>query len=709
MADNEAQEAAETEGLADETAWSSEPETDSESESAPEGQAEGDGESGVRSGTEVSLGRNVKIDLTQRLPLFDRPNAQAFAATDARSPGEPRYAVICSEEAPPRMTVLPKLSRLDYMPCVVPMDWGRVIWDEQGTRKFAVVLEQPTGAPICRNDDVRLEPMREDRIVEKVIRPVHRALGDLAARMVTHRAIYLQNVFINEAAGGDYILGDCVSAPVGTLQPAVFETIPGGQASPIGRGAGGISDDLYALGVLLAMLIRGGNPMAGWSTQNIVAQKIERGSYAALMGRQRISLKMMEPLRGLLCDEVRERWTLDDLEMWLNGRQLSPKQASLPHKARRAFDFLNDGYWNAKSLAHAMANNWRDALPVVWGGEIEHWAGRSLPDEKHAKAIVSTLATTQSTGTSGDRALARLLIALDPAAPIRLHSLAVKVEAIHSALALSYDDPVARQRVAEMILGKLPQHWLNQQPEDAPDPPQPLPPFDRMSYFLERRALGQGIERCLYEFNPEWPCLSPLVRGQYVLTLKQLMMALERRAERTKPDREPIDRHIVAFVAARMENMPERVMQGLTKADDPVTYHRAALHFLARIQRNHGPEQLPALCQWVRPQAERIINSLHNNRTKEKHHKMLNHAVDTGSLVEVLAAVDDPQARKEDEDGFEQARQDYAQNLREMTWLESGGLTADQHVAVATRNWATAVSALLSGLITMLATVFYIS
>lgn len=678
-----------------------------------EAQAEDGKEAGERGarrrGTDIALGKHIRIDLSARMPQFDRAHAQAFAASDARSPGSPRYAVICSEEAPPRLSVLPSLSRLENIPCVVPMDWGRVVWDESGTRRLALVFQQPGGAPLSADLNARLEPMREDRLVERVVRPFYKAMSELAARMATHRAITLGNIFVNEAAGGEYVFGECVSAPAGTVQPAVFETISGAQAHPIGRGAGGISDDLYALGVLIAILLRGGNPMPGWSDADIAAAKTERGSYAALMGRQRISLKLMEPLRGLLCDEVTERWTLDDLDMWLNGRQLSPKQANLPMKARRAFEFRGEGYWNTKSLAHALANNWRDALPIVNGGDIEQWAARSLPDEKHAAQIVNTVATSQSGASGGDRALARLISALDPQGPIRLQGVGVKIEAIHGALALSYGDDVLRQRIAEIILGKLPQHWMDQQTDDAPDPPQPLAPFDRMSFYIERRALGQGIERSIYQFNPDWPCLSPLVYGQYVVTLEQLMQALERQAEKKIPDQSPLDRHTTAYIAARMDRLPEKVLQGLSKAGDALTHHRAALHMLARVQRYYGPVNLPNMCKWVRPQAERIIDALHNTQTKEKLHKMLNHAVETGSLVEVLAAVDDPAARKEDEDGFEKAKDDYARKLREMTWLESGGLTSDQHIANQTKNWATAISALLSGLIVMVVTIFFLS
>jgi len=668
-------------------------------------------ERGRRQGNDIALGKYIRIDLSQRLPDLDRPTAQAYAASDSRVPGQPMYVLICGEDVPPRLNALALLSRLDGLPAIMPMDWGPIPWNGPDDRRFAIAYQRPAGNLVASDPDARIDPMREDLVIEGVIQPVYRVLNELYARAMTHRAIAINNVFTSGAASRELVLGECVSGPPAMFQPTIFETISGAQTDPIGRGAGGIEDDLYALGVLVTLLIRGGNPMAGWSDYDIVAQKIERGSYAALLGRTRVSLKLMEPLRGLLCDEPTERWRLHDLEMWLNGRQLSPKQASLPEKSRRAFQFNGKEYWNCKSLAHALANDWQSALQVAATGEVERWAQRSLPNERHAQAIVSTVASSQAAqgGSGGDRALARLLIALDPAAPIRLRSMSFKIEALPQALALAYDDEAKRAVLVEAVLGKLPQRWLELQPENAPEPPQLLPPFDRISFYLERRQLGNGIERCVYEFNPDWPCLSPLVRGAYVVGMEELLPALERRAEKGPPDQEPVDRHIVAFCAARMQNAPDKVLQGLARARDDLTRHRAILHLLARVQKRYGPKKVPALTKWMAGYARDIVDALHNVKTRERMHKQLERAVEAGTLVDLLANVDDPAVRKEDASGFHAAQEEYARNLREISWLENGGLTSRENIARATRTWATAVSGLLSGIILMLVTVFYVS
>src|SRR3546814_9576894 len=96
----------------------------------------------------------------------------------------------------------------------------------------------------------------------------------------------------------------------------------------------------------------------------MVVAKITKGSYAALVGETRLSLPMVEVQRGLLCDDPDERWRHDDLQLWLSGRHLSPKQALLPPKAARLFPFEGEEYNNTSALSSALGRNWAAALQI---------------------------------------------------------------------------------------------------------------------------------------------------------------------------------------------------------------------------------------------------------------------------------------------------------------------------------------------------------
>jgi len=667
-----------------------------------------EGQQAGRRGGQVQLGRHVRIDTSRKLPALSTDTADAYPASDSREPGSTLYALVFSEDNPPREEVIPPLARIEGQPIVTPVDWGVVPWDGRGTQRFAVVQDQPTGEVLAANSDAVLPALREDQLIERLVKPMTRVLRDVFDRAVTHRAICAQNVFTGDPATQEMMLGDCLAHPAGTVQPVVYETIQGTQANTIGRGPGDPRDDLYALGVLMAMLLRGGNPMDGWSADDIVMQKMAVGTYSALMGRTRASLKLMEPLRGLLTDDEEDRWDIDDLEMWFNGRQLSPKQAALPNKARRAFRFNGREYWSAPALAHALAQDWRNGVAVMGSGEIQEWAERSLGDEKHANRIHQIIA--KSSGQSDDRALAQLLIALDPRAPIRFRSMAVRVEAIPEALALAYNREGERELLTEIILAKLPQRWMEQQVDRSLNTARLVSASERLNSFLGSTDPGYGVERCIYEFNGGWPCLSPLVLGQYVNHVERLLPALEKRAEAGAPNTEPIDRHIAAYCIAWTDSQTiERIASSTGPRQQDVMRKRALLHLLARLQKKFGPKKLPALTTWAGRFASDIVAGYNNRKTREKADQRVQRAVDNASLIELVNAADDPELRKRDAAGFQAAQQEYEQIKQEIAWLEDGGLTSDANVARATRNVATAVSALVSGLGLVMMTVLFVA
>ena len=82
----------------------------------------------------------------------------------------------------------------------------------------------------------------------------------------------------------------------------------------------------------------GRNPVRQLDDEAMLQAKIDRGTYPALVGTSRISLNLMEPLRGMLADDPKLRWSLNDLDLWLSGRRLSPRQPQVPRKASRPFE-----------------------------------------------------------------------------------------------------------------------------------------------------------------------------------------------------------------------------------------------------------------------------------------------------------------------------------------------------------------------------------
>src|SRR5690606_2013283 len=112
--------------------------------------------------------------------------------------------------------------------------------------------------------------------------------------------------------------------------------------------AGTIRNDLYTLGICIVIALRGFNPLAGKTAERVIFDKIEHGTYACMVGSERISAAMAEFLRGVLHDDDSARWGLDDAMRWLEGRRMSAKQPSVNLTATRPFVFRDRKFWDLR-------------------------------------------------------------------------------------------------------------------------------------------------------------------------------------------------------------------------------------------------------------------------------------------------------------------------------------------------------------------------
>ena len=129
------------------------------------------------------------------------------------------------------------------------VDWGPIFWTAFGRRTMCVVYERPLGGRMTESPFVDGEHLNEYDIPRKIIQPMHIALGEIEALKISHRAIRPDNMFYMDAERQHLVLGDCASTPPGFDQPAIFEPVARGLASPHGRGPGAVASDYYALGV----------------------------------------------------------------------------------------------------------------------------------------------------------------------------------------------------------------------------------------------------------------------------------------------------------------------------------------------------------------------------------------------------------------------------------------------------------------------------
>ncbi len=655
----------------------------------------------------VELKNRFLIYSDQPLPNLNSPRAPAFHCQMKADSTRALYALLVDPDLPARTDVLEMLRGYNLPGMLKVLDWGMVDWTPERRRRFVIVIERPGSVCVFPNLAMQQQALGEEEVVAGLLQPLMSTLREFSARQVTHRAIRPDNLFYADAGRRMMVLGECVSTPPAHDQPSVFETIESAMAHPTGRGNGNQSHDLYSLGVTLLFLVMGRNPVADMDEEKVLANKIEFGSYAALVGQARIPLSLMEPLRGLLTDDPRERWTVTDLDMWLAGRRQSPKQPKLPQRASRPFNFQGVDYFNTRALAMALSRDYTHAVPVVRSKQLDAWLRRSLNDEARAEALQQAVSSTSANIGSGrgseDRLVARACIPLDPVAPIRYRGFGVAIDGIGPALAAAMNNRERRQLISEIISSRLPVQWVAAHLKPRPEDLRVVQMLERLPSMIDQSAIGFGVERCLYELNPSERCQSPMFERDYVTELAQIVPALERVAKDASGRPEtPLDRHVVAFIAARARRMNDEVLRGLNSAEAGAKA-LAGLRLLASVQEQTSSPPAPSLAQWLLGQLTPVVNSYNHRKRREKIQERVKRAASEGLLGELLAVIDDEGERSADLRGFNEAAAEYRAIEHTLRTFESERQKREEETRLFGEQLAAAAAGILVSITTMVA------
>jgi hypothetical protein len=657
----------------------------------------------------VMLRDRFEIKPAVRMPQFDQGSALAYAAEDHSHTGRKLFALICPGTVPCRGLHLPE--RRTQIPMLWPeasgvIDWpvpspngatggGGTVWG----RRPVLVYPQPVGERLHKDPSQPLPTLTEQLIARNIIKPALAVLKELGNLGIAHRAIRPSNLFYALGNSGEVVFGECFATPPGSDQPAIYETIENGLANRMGRATGTQADDLYALGVLV-LLLHMGNALHASSDEQVNAAKINFGTFSALAGGEKVSPTMAELLRGLLCDKVSDRWTLKNLEMWMLGQYFNPVLPSLPQRATRPIRLGGGEHMNRPAAANAMAVHWDEALNDVENGTLESWLKRGFNDEKVAEPLHQIRGLSMSYGPSTGakhRMVSRLIQFMGPNLPICYKSIRVAPAAMGTMLASIIDQAPLRTEFVEMLRGRLPQGWVDQQPKITSELASIRRTLDSIEKVIERPGPGYSVERVLYELDPTMPCRSDLIGDYYVTSLKDLLPAIDAALPGAEAGTVPMDRQIAAFAASKLTKPIERELTLIGNPADPSGYRMGILRLLAAVQRQHPNHDLPRLAETLLELLKPVVDSFHRIQARSDLRVKLEKLAAHSDFVQMAELLDeDGPVRLGDIQGFEQAQRAYAELEKEAQWLEGGGLTNPQKVQAAARVSSAITSAFIA-------------
>ncbi len=628
--------------------------------------ASASGAPGAAGSAKVILNDRYEIDPAQPLPELGHVAADAYPAKRLDGGGTVGLcALVARSGLPARTDILPALRAIEHISVINLIAHGIAFWPPDGEERLILIYERPA-APLRADLSGSVAPMREDEVIRVLVQPVAAALEELKRLRVVHGAINPTNLFLSARDDQPLMVGDCLSAPTGFIQPAAFETIGRAMADPEARGIATPADDLYALGVsMVAMLL--GRPLGdGLDDRAMIAAKIEMGSYAAVVGDANLPQHITEPVRGLLIDDPNQRLTLDDLQTWLGGRRQSPRRAEIVGRLQRPIRFKDQDFTNVRLLAVAMAQDPVAADSFIDGGGLEAGLARVTDDEDLLGRIAEAKrsATIGRAGSLGDRRVARVLMALDPQAPIRYRGRAVMPEGIGAALAGAQASGRGLQELAEIIAVQLPMAWYGSQGTTDESVIPLVRQFDMLSGFVGESVLGYGVERCVYDLDASTPCAGPFTERRYILDATALLRAIESIAGQPDRPMEPIDRHVAAFLMSRHARLIHAAITDLSGDAPPEKRCAALVDLYDVIQRRTSIDKLPKLCQWLAGLAESSVERFHSRSLRNRLKAALKTAWKSGKVHDLKPLIANANLNDRDGGGFRAATAAHAQAKR---------------------------------------------
>ncbi len=587
------------------------------------------------------LDERWKLMLDRPLPHYNSSLGVAYEVVDERQERSNLFGIIAPDYLGLRTLTTDAIQSISHPNLIALRAAGSVLLSSVHEGRFMVVFEQPRGSTLATLLS-KQGAFPERFVVEQVIGPVCEILSALYDRGVNHGRINLDNLYFSEKL----TVGECVSEPSGLSQNIPFEPIERILTQPLGKGSGEINADCYALGVVTLYLLTGKGPSATMDRAAYMRQIMQTGTYATLAQTQSFSPFITDFLRGVLNDNRMERWGPLQIREWLNGKRYSLVPPAPPRDASRSFSFKGQDFVNARALAHALHENWEEGVEELKNGKLLRWAQLSLNKQEMKEMldkIISRAANTRGNVKIDNEMLARTIISLDPAGPLRMRSLSANIDGLGAVLADAFHHNRQEQMVYlhEMIDNDLPNFWSDQHKAlQNQEISGMLWRLQKVRLLMRNRTLGFGMERVLYELNPTMACRSEMLKTQHVTDARSMLAALDRLSREKAATHLPLDRHCAAFLTTKLNINKEVTIQEVGPFIDVAREPKIViLKLLAIAQEKTDHMPLKGLACWAALTVFPMMERYRNRRIRDAVYREVMHNARIGQLSGIYRAL----------------------------------------------------------------------
>ncbi len=605
------------------------------------------------------------VDVSNPLPEFNTAGGKAFMVTDRENTSLALYAFVQTKTIPARFDLLIDLMKNKIPGLVCPYDYGLMKLDlEGGIERLVIIFDRPLGGCLFINEQVN-KRLTVAILRETVPLAFARTLAVLHSRKIIHRQIRPETLFFeSESGNAEIIIGECITVPPGYGMYLDLEPIEVMFADPASRGLATQAADMYQMGVCILTYFKN-RPVWKDRTRDIsIKTRTQHSSYLALALGEGIAGSLVNLIKGLMNDEIENRWDINDVINWFEGN----KKRDVPTKKvwglNRPVQFNGQSYLDRRILADAFAKFPKEALKFIYNLDFTSWIVEVIRSEVLEERVeillgIHSLEDIGTILTKNDHILlARVCMHLHPGGPIRYKGLSIQIDSMPTTFAAIMASGSLDQEAAIIdilndkfllalaeIVGQRDMEFSNH-----------VVSVKKITGTANSDSLGRGLERVLYNLNPDMPCLSAKFENVWIDDVGKFALALNSSANRDFIKSVIFDRHVAAYIASRNDVYARVINSFAVTEKDPSRFAIVALDFFAAVQIEYGLPTMNHLTNLLIESLQVTVNDLKNKKRREKVKAMLEKMKRSGDITKLTSQLDFGKIQALDKQEFLQAR-----------------------------------------------------
>lgn len=502
--------------------------------------------------------------------------------------------------------------------------------------------------------------MNSDQIEHQLMPAINAALSYCESHKINMGHICPSNILIDR--DGNIKIREFFTSLPSFNQQQAYLAPEIADAMPHGRRVFGLASDIYSVGISMYFAISGSVPQFSTHEPKLFnASRIESGTYSGFIATKRIPRRIKTLLAWTLQDNPEERWTNQEISEWhTNSREFSlPKP-----KGSRNYTtlFASHNYSNPLALVSAMYALYdegtkfcRDDLFLKWVQKVK---GRAEYVEDFVHMHLQNQTVRGMTSSEMEESFFKILKQLNPTSTcIKLKDFCITIASIPDIIyeALHRESTIWEDHLTDIFknnyYGMLEdKHYYTELPVKF------IEKLSNIATIFKDKFRNESICDLIYQFDIYVPCQSNVVISDFVLSLEDLLVSLDKVASNT-PNRLNIDNQIVSFIKSRIK-MSEKDEDNIVNLENFVKSSKLlkGIAYLATAQENAPDIKIPHLASIVAQKLIEWINeNIYNSKLKNVITSELAELSGNGILSQMLYVVSNPKLFHNDNKGYKSA------------------------------------------------------